>query len=209
MRKLLHERLREIKSLDHIIADNGEFVELFDKEAQAIADEIEKYYIPRPRFENGEPVQFGEKALRWDGKHGNDGENVVSITVEGGDYLSYGFNGDICSSQLFKRPQPKVYDADGVEINVGDTVWSVDDPTESANVSEIRKGIADPSVLFVECVDECENIAFVKIPTNLTHKEPDSLKKLRDDMLNEFATLDRYELKGYANRLSALIERGA
>lgn len=68
--KLLHQRLRELNC-----TLSGTCVTAFgavedctgitcrectELTANRIADEIERYYIPRPRFEDGEPVQFGD-----------------------------------------------------------------------------------------------------------------------------------------------------
>ena len=75
MKKLLHERLREIADEKEDEPYSSGIIEALCKEfgvcenkssyavdlnnfLKAIADEIEKYYIPRPRFDDGEPVQF-------------------------------------------------------------------------------------------------------------------------------------------------------
>ena len=72
MKKLLHERLREwAKSYPHlqqVLATKGGFVcsldDCVDNLFASMANEIEKYYIPRPRFEDGEPVQFGDSFIQ-------------------------------------------------------------------------------------------------------------------------------------------------
>lgn len=78
MKKLLHERLREIADEKEDKPYSSDIIEALCKEfgvcenkssyaidlnncLKAIADEIEKFYIPRPRFEDGEPVQFGDE----------------------------------------------------------------------------------------------------------------------------------------------------
>lgn len=73
MEKLLHEKLREWsdtesrfyyptnkagESLSIGMVDTPEDESLM---FTMFADEIERYYIPRPRFEDGEPVQFGDE----------------------------------------------------------------------------------------------------------------------------------------------------
>lgn len=72
MEKLLHERLREIADEKEDEPYSSGIIEALCKEfgvcenkssyaidlnncLKAIADEIEKFYIPRPRFEDGEP----------------------------------------------------------------------------------------------------------------------------------------------------------
>ncbi len=80
MKKLLPERLRDYANRS---AERGSYptsiacVEHFWEEGFSgspmeeertlftdWADEIERYYIPRPRFEDGEPVQFGDEARK-------------------------------------------------------------------------------------------------------------------------------------------------
>lgn len=79
MKKLLHERLREFA---RILDDDGNFTFLELNEAESLADEIEKYYIPRPRFKDGEPVQFGDEVEGCNGKVG-----AVLIFPDGSGYV--------------------------------------------------------------------------------------------------------------------------
>lgn len=78
MKKLLHERLREYGS--NCRADYTDW--LSQRHANELADEIEKYYIPRPRFEDGEPVQFGDEVEGCNGKVG-----AVLIFPDGSGYV--------------------------------------------------------------------------------------------------------------------------
>lgn len=183
MKKLLHERLREYDYYN------------------SLADEIEKYYIPRPRFEDGEPVQFGYE-YRW-----ADG-NIRKITgfgetENGAPYITCAFDGKgmsdamIYSGSLY-RPEPKVLDADGVEIKVGDTVWHVNGshPWEVCEITDHGIEIEDKlSVADGCCVFE---------PSSLTHREPDSLRNLYHDMAQDETVKDEY-----IDRLAAIMERDA
>ena len=81
-----------------------------------------------PRFEDGEPVRCGDEA-----PFGADGTMTVTGVelTGGGHFIIHGRAGGIdrpCQTgyqygQRVKRPAPKVLDADGVEIRVGDTVY--------------------------------------------------------------------------------------
>lgn len=106
-----------------------------------IYGELEKHLIPEgyewPRFEDGEPVRPGDKLLDKDG----DWFEAVSFvftcdwwSVRG--YQTEGF-GDLNNKTRrklegmaygtrVKRPAPKVLDADGVEVEVGDNLYSVE-----------------------------------------------------------------------------------
>ena len=124
MKKLLHERLREHADLGCLsLSGLGYDVALWPKEARAIADEIERYYIPRPRFDDGEPVQFSDSVVT---KTDGSTEPVTRISFTRKGFYFNSSKGNVKRYEYgepVKRPSPKVLDADGVEIKVGDTVW--------------------------------------------------------------------------------------
>ena len=83
-----------------------------------------------PRFDDGEPVEFGDE---FQNAHGGASVLRTAIIKDcrdslGGDFywkLGKGKNAvTLKSGERVKRPAPKVLDADGVEIRVGDTVWN-------------------------------------------------------------------------------------
>lgn len=53
MKKLLNERLREVKEGQSwlTVRPYGDHFIMRRQDAERLADEIERYYIPRPRFE--------------------------------------------------------------------------------------------------------------------------------------------------------------
>lgn len=166
--KLLLERLRD-GELDYCIGE---------KAGEVLADEIEHYYIPRPRFEDGEPVQFGDEFII--DRYMTEPETLKRISIYNEELLKewnqyHGLdrvyelnfcrpNCEDGKEPIIKRPQPKVLDADGIEIKVGDTVWRT-----SGNypwrVDEIttdgRVGILDD-----------DGLGDYADPKNLTHNEP-------------------------------------
>ena len=83
-----------------------------------------------PRFDDGDPVEFGDE---FQNAHGGASVLRTAIIKDcrdslGGDFywkLGKGRNAiTLKSGERVKRPAPKVLDADGVEIRVGDTVWN-------------------------------------------------------------------------------------
>ena len=97
----------------------------------ALTDEMEKRRMPEgmewlveawPRFEDDAPVRFGDMAL-IDGAA--DMVEAVQLWVHGKPVI-YGDGGSqqLEKGERIKRPAPKVLDADGAEIRVGDTVWT-------------------------------------------------------------------------------------
>lgn len=223
MNKLPHERLREFaescgcKGCNHLASMAGSGCDEFDTctdcinaVTAALADEIEKYYIPRPRFKDGEPVQFGDVFRTELG-------NVECVAIEYNEYNAWAkdgtdddWNSSISADKLAKIHRlPKLLDADGVEIKVGDTVWDLDSG-EKLTVVEF----ANREHGLIQCSHaddgDCDDFDAYR----LTHREPDSLKKLRDDMNYRIiegtypGTAHEY-LCQCAKRLTAIMERDA
>lgn len=103
--KLLHERLREFAA-EYVIGDFEcgamKGISLLEDDAIALADEIERQYVPVPRFPDGEPVREGCKV---------DGGTVGSWSVlDDRSWLIYDDLGRITQSggisDFAKRPEP-------------------------------------------------------------------------------------------------------
>lgn len=209
MKKLLHELLRmNDGSYPQRIKIGKVDVCLYPVEAQALADEIEKYYIQLPCDPEGKPWNIGDPVNPLNAKI----DSYVTGYIYDGEewYLQYRYAGryDECDelAKNCKRPQPKILDADGVEIKVGDTVWR---KKIECKVIEIKDGLYPVRI-------QLNEVTFWTEPDLLTHKEPDSLEKLRDDMavwsISDGSIYEGYSLsiiEGFTKRLSALIERGA
>lgn len=133
MEKLLHERLREYAdnaSISRISIGKNTFNTIGSTLARDLAAEIERYYIPRPRFEDGEPARTGDPALTLTGE---EGEVYKLISDYPGEHATPNYScavviygeGAECEvpSGMLKRPTPKVLDADGVEIKSDDVVY--------------------------------------------------------------------------------------
>lgn len=87
-----------------------------------------------------------------------------------------------CLSVTHTRPAPKVLDADGVEIHVGDTVYGVGRSQHSFDVIDPHH--IDPEVgeaFSVRCYDRDEGEECHCRPGLLTHDLPDSWKQLESD----------------------------
>lgn len=206
MEKLLHERLREYANDGHSLACD-DFIKLVGRKCNQLcsdcraktfnrfAEEIEHYYLPRPRFEDGEPVQFGD-AMDW-------ADNVEAITFY--DTGAFDINDGNCGvaeyggDSFVGRPQLKVLDADGAPIKVGDTVYPlsgawIGSPLEVTEIidSYYIRLIIPESQLWTSY--HCKKVS---------HKEPDSLEKIYDEMSRTCSSM----VQDWAKRLSAIIER--
>ncbi len=140
---------------------------------------LDRCALPRPCYENGEPVQFGDSFLRWDGKSGNDGEKVTEITVRGGDCYRWSLNGDCCTSQLVKRPAPEVLGADGLPVVAGEEVWSLSG-TGPHTVGTVYTDIQAPDGRDCPWAD-IDNDGTWACVESLTHTPPETQARIDDD----------------------------
>lgn len=124
-----------------------------------------------PRFEDGEPVWFGDGAAV---NVGNIAIEAIEFT-DGCAYVKDGACGDYNTLvQVFKhvkRPAPKVLDADGVEIKVGDTVYELE-TGEEYKVERVFSGAPDPDFPdhAIRCNKVADPIMHVFKPDQLTHR---------------------------------------
>lgn len=206
MKKLLHERLRDEEAIyeGYITTDSGKRVtDLYESEMEALAEEIEKYYIPRPRFDDGEPVHFDD---RFYSGYTHAIETVSSMKfTPGGFKLNGGLRYDYGEPVRRCLPEPKVLDADGVEIKVGDAVWSLNDSTKW-EVTEIHP--TEPRISLRQLDTEKEVEGWWFLSSEYSHREPDSLEKLRDDIreyLSEGVVIDS-RVRPWEQRLTAIME---
>lgn len=148
-----------------------------------------------PKYEDGEYVWFGDAYIDADG----DATEVRGIEFEEGCTDLVGiesFHTAFWAGERVKRPAPKVLDADGVEIGMGDVVWIKADGSEAA-----VKGFADfDGSLFVLLDCPTRPNVLGSIPDGLTHTRPDSWERLEEDV-NAIATGDgmHHRLNGYCN----------
>lgn len=149
---------------------------LIDVSRQELAREFGKRVMPEgmewPRFDDGEPVRFGDDAAAA-GQSGKvcritfcsagdsgDGTSFV-VAVERDDMLFYSPPKPV--SERVKRPAPKVLDADGVEIRVGDTVYDM-----VGDRHEV-KGFGKQGDVLLEFHND-ESLGWR--PSNFTHRAP-------------------------------------
>lgn len=124
-----------------------------------------------PRYEDGEPVWFGDGAAV---NVGNIAIEAIEFT-DGCAYVKDGACGDYNTLvQVFKhvkRPAPEVLDADGVPIKVGDTVYELE-TGEEYKVERVFSGATDPDFPdhTIRCNKVADPITHVFKPDQLTHR---------------------------------------
>lgn len=151
------------------------------KMMRVIADRIDaERALPEgiewPRFEDGELVKIGDE-VEFEG----EAAKVLDVAFSAVRF-SLGVGTTATSARVYsdlgelvKRPTPKVLDADGVPIEVGDTVWC-DDGDEPLRVTLIHtSGYRSVSL-------EGNGGEYYSLdPERLTHKRPDSWERLEED----------------------------
>ncbi len=121
-----------------------------------------------PRFEDGEPVMVGDEV------DGLGGEIIeVYIAEDAADiWNNYGNHMDLSLGERVNRPAPKVLDADGVEIKVGDTVRHHSGFAHGV-VTSIDASSLMGTVRYVN-----GGVEFRDAAKDLTHTRPDSWERL-------------------------------
>lgn len=139
-----------------------------------------------PKFDDGSYVWFGDAYIDTDG----DDNQVMAIEFNDRctDLVGLeGFHTGLNPSERVKRPAPKVLDADGVEIKVGDTVWAKYPPdTPKDRVVKAIVEAVDGYTVKVRS-EYLTGLEFVETVhcSLLTHNEPDSWERLERDADND------------------------
>lgn len=128
-----------------------------------------------PRFEDGEPVMLGDK---YEDNEGHECfASGVHLDIDGPSLVdSEGFHDLYRKGKRVKRPAPKVLDADGVEIKVGDTVYEVGTGREF-NVERLPNPHACQGVMLRHPNGGSTSLDAPR----LTHIAPDSWEQLEED----------------------------
>lgn len=178
------------------------------KDGELVEDYVRRCFLPRPRFEDGEPVQFGDDFCAG---------NMVLKAFEMVLYQSEWHLGNGLGTSVsgkwdapVKRPAPKVLDADGVPIKA--KTWMYDLCTGDRVMVLALLPSGDVSV---EAYDDAVSDYVCSVnPSRLSLSEPDSLERLRNEMLvatkvNQTVESAKHDIEVFADRLTALMERGA
>lgn len=147
--------------------------------------------IEWPRFEDGELVRRGDE-VEWDGDVMRVGAfwfhregwslNVFCPGLDGTFHGEYG--------ERVKRPTPKLLDADGVPIEVGDTVYcdGEDEPLTVTYINGVGGGYCSVTVKNTDLT-----YCTVDAP-RLSHERPDSWEQMERDA--KLAPRDYLESRG-------------
>lgn len=198
LREICEQIEREVDDISGYESDVLAWVE-----SKGGLEAVKKRLMPEgtewPRFEDGEPVGFGDEF-----ENARGGASVLrTVLIKdcrdslGGDFywkIGKGKNAvTLKNGERVKRPAPKVYDADGVEIREGDTVYFTDGRRQECNTVVHAKydykdepyvqlgrlnDVGYPTYTNCSCID----------PSQLTHTKPEPPDSC--EQLDEDATID-------------------
>ena len=158
------------------------YADMFERIADRIdAERALPEGVEWPRFEDGGLVRIGDE-LEFEGK-----TMLVCDATFYADGWALWCDREDMSGRLYgkygervKRPVPKVLDADGVPIEVGDTVFFIDGNNRALTVEHIDANGGDPAVDLVYA-GELINLHSLN-PEKLTHERPDSWRLWGEDL---------------------------
>lgn len=186
------------------------------KECEDFGAWLDRCFIPRPRFEDGEPVHIGDKA-----EHPYTGETCTIDCINTfDDSYCLGFveerSASLCDGERVKRPAHEVLGADGKPIMVGDTVYGVNNGHRYTVM-----GLPVPSndTIYnlnddrLHLIHDESGLDAIFSAQKLTHTPPDTLERLRDDIAEWRADCANpgsgWDVKTaeWADRIDAIIRR--
>ena len=183
-------------------------------ESQGGLEAVKKRLMPEdmewPKYTDGSLVEIGDEIV---GSDYGERFRVYTVTFHVNGFTlreKSGMSHWYESDDRFERPALKVYDADGVEIRVGDTVyllpgdWCDEFPClgyHGGEELEVFSLHADHVVGGIGCRDTRRPKGTCRPqPSQLTHERPESWERLEDDATMPAAT--------YCERMGIEVEEG-
>lgn len=161
--------------------------------------------IEWPRFEDGEPVKVDDE-VEFEGET----MRVHLATFEADGWALWcsreGIDGRLSGAygERVKRPAPKVLDADGVPIKVGDTVWATYNGCKHIIMAVCSDGSLHPEMVTDDgCMVEYEE-GLWDFAKKVTHEQPDSWILWGEDldMAVKAGEVDKVEMMRRAKALA-------
>lgn len=155
---------------------------------EMLADAIDREYLERPKFENGEVVKIGDEL--YSGYYRlKDSIERISIHADGSFRIETAC-GCVCCYEPDERVKlPELLGADGKPIRVGYTVWLVEEARSINAISGVLTPVGELKVIgfsdsrrVVKTTGLCGDPEFLWAQAEyLTHEQPDSLERIEDD----------------------------
>lgn len=177
VRASIEQGIREHGYLCDIASMLGTSIYDSTDNADALLDKLSKRLMPEgmewPRFEDGEPVDFGDDVAIDD----DDARSVSKVVFYGDQWRLYDRYGCEINEDMMgpgERVKRPVLAADGRPLREGETVYEVDEGTKHVVDHIEYEGGGTPNVYFTN--------GKWAYPALLTHDKPDSYDALWEDI---------------------------
>lgn len=145
------------------------------RDGEKFRDYLHRCFLPRPRFEDGEPVQLGDRVLAWGEDHTVE---RIGIEVSGGGCLLLQYIDS--PEERLERPAPEVLGADGLPLKVGEVVYSARYGHRNPPITSVHKAgdTIDGFPAELDFVRYEDGYDWAK---DLTHTPPDTQERIDED----------------------------
>lgn len=152
------------------------------QEGESFRHYLDRCFLPRPRFEDGEPVQFGDDIALADGSECN--VTSLGVGISGWIYINPAAANEryhlTCQSGRIKRPAPDVLGADGLPLKVGEVVYSAWYGRRNPPITSVHKAgdTIDGFPAELDFVRYEDGYDWAK---DLTHTPPETQERIDED----------------------------
>lgn len=175
--------LTAAKENDFVVFDHEKYGWPVPRSDENLKAYIERCFLSRPRYEDGEPAQFGDEIELHYRSGGVEKGRLQEVFINSGPVMILSFVGANTAREYrydtecdtIKRRAPEALGADGLPIKVGETVYLANDGIEGT----VKELLVDEKA-YIEWCDETFTPGV--LCKNLTHTPPDTLERLRDDI---------------------------
>lgn len=149
------------------------------RDGEKFRDYLHRCFLPRPRFEDGEPVQISDMEeigalatyrVYMDGSWEFEPDKYEDETSPKPWDVQFG-----AKSERVKRPAPEALGADGLPVVAGETVWHVINGRE-ATVANLKPWGAECDL----ADDMCDSVVWAY--ESITHTPPDTQERIDRDV---------------------------
>lgn len=151
------------------------------RDDESLHEYVDRCFLPRPCYEDGEPVQMGDEIAIGGG---SIDVNEAVMLLDGSGYRLL-HSTDVSASAIedrVKRPAPEVLGSDGLPLNEDDTVYGTGREQHRYTV-QVPYSINDEvgERFCVQCYDNDEGNVVWCDPSMLTHTPPDTQERIDED----------------------------
>ena len=160
---------RHIEYIQRLCRERRERIMELNKTVAEMRPRLMPEGMEWPRFDDGEPVRIGDAF-----SYGDETFYVDSIQLLRREFHLWATNGKVVTGSNGERcahPAPKVLDADGVEIHVGDSVWD-NRNWDALIVRSIGDEGNTVACRYVDVDDDAIPVHGMWMPSTLTHRAP-------------------------------------